>query len=267
MKFYFYLNYLFYLLKFNLRRKITDFSYGKIKSNSEIKDHIIKIEKNGYSLIHDFFSKEECISVSKILDEFAFNNKNFLHFNHDYSDLRIFGINNANIDLVKKFYGDNFFQEVGENFLKCKIKNFFTMFGKTIFKLDNIGSGGGWHRDGIQPSYKAMVYLSDVNNSNGPFQIIINSNKFYNVVRAHTFLKNKNLLDTRFTNEEINDLIKNFNYSVQTLSAKAGTVLLFDGSLLHRGSPLFQGKRYALTNYYFPSTNKIDPDHYSPMYK
>ena len=125
------------------------------------------------------------------------------------------------------------------------------MFGKTTFKLNNAGSGGGWHRDNIQPTYKAMIYLTDVNEENGAFQIIKKSNKLKNLVRDYVYLNKKDLLNTRFSNHEINNLIEHFDYTVETLSAKAGTVIVFDGSFLHRGLPLVKGVRYALTRFVF----------------
>ena len=46
--------------------------------------------------------------------------------------------------------------------MKLKIENAFTMAAKIVFNDRNKGSGGGWHRDSINPSVKAMLYLNDV---------------------------------------------------------------------------------------------------------
>ena len=228
---------------------------------------MLEVKNNGYSIINNFFSRNDCFEIIKELDNFISKNNKYLKYNNDYSDLRVFGINNSDITFVNKFHEDQMFKEIGENFFECRIKNFFTMFGKTSYKENNPGSGGGWHRDGINHTYKAMIYLSDVDESNGAFQIIRDSNRLANIIRDHNYLNNKKLLDTRFTDQDINSLIKNYKYLVNTISGKAGTVLLFDGSLLHRGSPLKKGKRYALTNYYYVSSTKIDPNHFTPMYK
>ena len=55
--------------------------------------------------------------------------------------------------------------------------------------------------------------------------------------------------NTRFSDYELKILNKEKKI---TLTGKAGTLILFDGSLIHRGKPVLEGKRYALTNYYFP---------------
>ena len=266
-KFIIFIQFLILKFKFYLRKNITHIIYKRHKSNLIYQKHIDEIKNNGYSLIDNFFSKDDCDEIIKDLDNFISNNQKYLSYNEDQSDVRVFGINNSEIKFIKKFNEDKIFQDIGENFIECKIRNFFTMFGKTKFKEQNPGSGGGWHRDSIQPSYKTMIYLSDVNEKNGAFQIIKNSNNFSNIIRDHYHLNNKKLLNTRFSNNEINKLIKNFKYIAQTIPGKAGTILLFDGSNLHRGQPLIEGERYALTNYYYPASKKIDPEHFKPMYE
>ena len=37
-------------------------------------------------------------------------------------------------------------------------------------------------------------------------------------------------------------------------------MILFDGSNLHRGSPIEDGLRYSLTNYYFPKKLLIEKE-------
>ena len=45
---------------------------------------------------------------------------------------------------------------------------------------------------------------------------------------------------------------------IETFTAKAGSVVFFDASCVHAGSPLSDGGlRYALTNYYYPSYENI----------
>ena len=70
------------------------------------------------------------------------------------------------------------------------MKNIFTLAGKTSFtKVNNFGSGGGWHRDSINPSFKSMLYLTDVNTGDGNLQIIQESNKFKNIIKLNSEIK------------------------------------------------------------------------------
>lgn len=65
------------------------------------------------------------------------------------------------------------------------------------------------------------------------------------------YLSKYDLLNTRFNEKEINKLVKYKNYKIKTIKARAGSVILFDGSNLYRVAPIKTKKRYALTNYYF----------------
>ena len=38
---------------------------------------------------------------------------------------------------------------------------------------------------------------------------------------------------------------------IKNFTASAGTLIIFDSSTIHRGSPILEGKRYAITNYYY----------------
>ena len=75
---------------------------------------------------------------------------------------------------------------------------------------NNLGSGGGWHRDSIHKEYKAIVYLKDVDENSGNLQIIKKSNNYNSLLNAHHLLK-KDLLDTRFTNSEVSKIIEEQN--------------------------------------------------------
>lgn len=123
-----------------------------------------------------------------------------------------------------------------------------TMANRVEAKKNNLGSGGGWHRDDINFQFKAIIYLCDVDNNNGPFQLLENSNTFLSMIKDS--IKSKfNILNTRIKNNNIALLDQK---RVKTITGKAGTLILVDTSLIHRGKPLINGFRYALTNYYYP---------------
>ena len=83
--------------------------------------------------------------------------------------------------------------------------------------------------------------------NNGPFQIIPSSSQLSKILK----IDNKNYCKLRYENSEINEYLKN-GEKLKTIIGQAGTMILFDGSNLHRGSPIEDGLRYSLTNYYFP---------------
>jgi len=60
------------------------------------------------------------------------------------------------------------------------------------------------------------------------------------------------LINSRFSNNEIKKILKKNNSTSIKITGKAGTLILVDTSLIHRGNPLKHGTRYALTNYMYP---------------
>jgi hypothetical protein len=79
------------------------------------------------------------------------------------------------------------------------------------------------------------------------------------------FKINKRFPDTRFENEEVMKLINFDQKKIMRITGKAGTLILVDTSLLHRGSPIKNGIRYALTNYFYPTFSiNLYKDKFSP---
>ena len=140
------------------------------------------------------------------------------------------------------------------------------MANKINYAHDNLGSGGGWHRDTIHKEFKAILYLNDVNKRTGNLQIIQKTNNYNSIVHTHQLLK-KNLLDTRFTNLEILKIIEKYKFKILDLTGKAGTLIIFNVSNLHRGAPIKSGTRYAVTNYYNTYLDELRVNHPNPIIK
>jgi len=132
--------------------------------------------------------------------------------------------------------------------------------------VQEFGSGGSWHRDSIFRQFKSIVYLTDVDENNGPFEMIINSH-IPKQIKKDEKSANYESMQSRFDAQEIDRLVKQHPERLKTLTGKAGTVILVDTSVIHRGIPLKQGTRYALTNYFFEKTqiNSHLVEHFSPL--
>ena len=248
----------FYRMRFKFSLILCSLIYGfRFKKRS-----LNKLKKNGYLIFENFLNQNECDLLRKKVDNLIFTHSDKVWKSEDFSaDQRLIGINRVNDQIIKKFSEDKNLRLIGEYFLGCKLTNAFTMANKLEYKKNNLGSGGGWHRDGINPGFKALIYLNDVNYvEDGALEIILETNKFKNIIIDYTHLKRKNVLHTRFKENEIDKLIKFRGYERKNFIGKAGTVILFDTSYIHRGSPIkTEKKRYALTNYYFPK-NKVNSE-------
>ena len=114
----------------------------------------------------------------------------------------------------------------------------------------NQGSGEGWHRDAFMRQFKAILYLSDVGPDNGPFQFVKDSYRPRQVLRD-IWKGGLRYMQNRLSEPEVERILMGSPDRLCTYTAKAGTLILVDTSSIHRGMPIENGTRYALTNYYF----------------
>ena len=240
----------------------------KIFTNDpSIKDQnfLYSLRKNGYVIIPNFFSKTECSKLIDTIDKFIMDNPKYIWKDDTDSDNRIFGAENISINTKKALENFiNYSQKIGEHYLKHKIGLFMVMANRTVFKDKNMGSGAGWHKDSYSKQFKSILYLNDVNPSNGPFQLIKNSNKNFFMIKLFLKLKNK-FPSTRFSHDDILTILNNEKNKIIELTAKAGTLILVDTSFLHRGKPIENSSRYALTNYFFsPKKFEDHKNHFQP---
>lgn len=122
------------------------------------------------------------------------------------------------------------------------------MVNKTIFKKNGLGSGGGWHRDSsYRRQLKFIIYLNDVNERNGPFEYLMGSHKYQSKIKMKKSIGFK-LNQHRFTQSDIEAMN---DYEKVTICGKKGTCIMVDTSGIHRGAPILEGTRYAITQYIF----------------
>lgn len=112
-------------------------------------------------------------------------------------------------------------------------------------------SGGGWHIDSKR-GLKALMYLSDVSEGTGPFQMLLGYTP--DIQHKRDDPKGRN---TRYSDAEVLSQIYSRGARVHTFIAQAGTVILFDVSKIHRGALCQELGRITNTLYYetsLPST-------------
>ncbi len=209
-----------------------------------------KLLLNGYVEIPNYFSSSDCNTIINDIRKAEIDYPESVWSGSLNSDKRIFGI-----ELLKgkilDFHSDSNLLKIGEKLFNGKLINFQTLAGHLTYVKGNIGSGEGWHRDGYNFQYKALVYLSDVDENNGPFQLISSSNKFWQSL-LDNLLTNKKFGMTRYLESEIQKILIRKPERLITVKGKAGTLLIVDTSCIHRGAPILSGERFALTNYYYP---------------
>lgn len=247
-----------YFLK--IIREKASFELIKIKNkepfifNLEVQSIISQIRENSFAVVPNFYSEQECAILRDEVDRLIEKRKaeNNLWTDPSGSDNRCFSAEDDS-QMIAEYYNNPFLLSVAENYFGGKIGNSNTLASRINYSEGNIGSGQGWHRDGINFQFKAMVYLCDVEIVNGPFQIIKGSHKLGRILRS-TAIMNGEALNTRFSDEQVKRLIDKYPDDYKVLMAKAGTLVFADTSSIHTGMPLGEGgSRYALFNYYYPS--------------
>ena len=207
-----------------------------------------ELRSEGYCRIDSFVSAEICAEWVAKIDQIMTNHPDWIR-DAPGSDRRIFGVDRVSLGLGE-FGANPQLLDLAAWYLGGLAINLATLAARLDPSTDGLGSGGSWHRDANTPQFKCMVYLTDVNDiEDGAFQIVPCSHRLMRVLRANAG-RPQGSLSTRWENEEI--LAKGMVR--ETLTGAAGTLLIFDSSALHRGAPLLRGRRYALTNYYYPAS-------------
>lgn len=208
-----------------------------------------QIEDRGYVVVPGFLSEKECEDIRNTIEEVIKTNKR-IWIDSEGSDHRIFFSNLAS-PMIEGYFRNNFIIEVLSAYEKTPTYNGFTLANKVVYKKNNAGSGGGWHRDFVKRKQtKALLYLSPVSAKNGPFQFLEGSHKFSSIVKYQKefdFKFNQN----RFSDQEIDTLVQKYPDLLHTIAGETGSLILVDTRGIHRGKPIEEGTRYALTNYYW----------------
>jgi len=214
----------------------------RLKSNAAL-PFMKELRNAGVAVLNDFISPELCDAYRKNIDTIIEENPNRVTRR---SDERIYGIERIS-DVLSDYAKHPFFQ-IMEHLYTTHTKLGFLLAARMRYREDNQGSGEGWHRDSFVYRLKAILYLSDVDESNGPFEYLLGTHRLSSVLKVNQFCKQA---QTRFEDNQIEALKRKYNLQSKRFLAKKGTLILADTSGIHRGVPMLSAERYALTHYYF----------------
>lgn len=220
----------------------------------QAKQHLHVLEKDGICVLPDFWSASQCAAARAEVDRVITEYPRYVNDNAK-ADRRVYGADNAS-RLIADFAANTVLGEVATAYNREATKTAFTLAARMPCSENNRGSGEGWHRDAFFRQFKAILYLSDVGPRNGPFQLIGGSQRTEQVL-SDMKAGRLGYMQNRMTDEEIERILMPDPARLHTYTAKAGTLMLVDTSTIHRGQPILEGVRYALTNYYYP-VSRID---------
>jgi hypothetical protein len=190
-------------------------------------------------IYHDNLRSDVCKLIINKFDEL---NKKQIFSTKKNDDIRIFGFEKV----LDKNITNLFFDIDTKSSMKFFKKNPLyqtLMVNKTFAPSEKklaLGSGGGWHRDSyIKRQHKTIFYLTKVNIENGPF----------------TYLEPKLKIFSRFYPMKTRlspNADKKLNFcsnKISITSEKPGLGFSIISNYIHRGIPLINGVRYAVTVY------------------
>ena len=133
-------------------------------------DLLMEVKKNGYAVIPNFFDNDQCQKCIDDMDNIFKNNKEFVQ---KQEDLRVFGAEELS-ENIKIFFDHPLLNKLAKTYNGVPTCCAFTLAGRieTLGKDAEYGSGGPWHRDSYFRQFKSLIYLNDVDENNGPFQLI-----------------------------------------------------------------------------------------------
>lgn len=137
-------------------------------------------------------------------------------------------------------------------------KNILAIRNKPLNKENMALRKGRWHLDSFKRQYKVFVFLQDVNENDGPFELIPRTQQTFVKVKhalpghyfhmRDFFLRNGKRGYQNVSDSFIEDVKK--TYPSQIFTVQAGAIVIADTSALHRAHPVRGGERYALTSYH-----------------
>ena len=239
-----------YLSYVRARRSIkTKYEDRNINDLQKYLDHI---RRDGYVIVPNFYSKSECSQIREITENLMSRNS---HLIQKLSDDRLFGAEQFDRQILD-FHSNKIASRLASCINHTESRPAFTLAGRLSHVKSS--SGEGWHRDAFYSQFKAMVYLTDVDEFNGPFEILKGSHRLGNILRDMKIAK-LDFHQYRLENIHIETLVNSGRYTLNPLTGPAGTLIYFDSSAIHRGRPLEQGYRVSLTTYFYEK-NRIGPD-------
>lgn len=237
------------------------FRVGLIKPSDGVSSILSNVRINGIHAIQNFLDKNECQKFIEKIDLFIASSSSNVWLDDTKADHRIYFINEVDEDF-NAFYENPKIREVLKAYTGTANPLGMLLAAKIEYKEGNLGSGGGWHRDSpVTHQFKAVCYLNDVDEQNGPFQYIKGSHRKDNVIRNY-FNKVFKPGQYRFTENEISNYLAKNNKKVDSITGNAGTLVYADTKGIHRGKPVEQGVRYVLFCYFWH--DKI-PKHFESL--
>tara|TARA_B100001059_G_C17804807_1_gene568457 strand:- start:362 stop:1177 length:816 start_codon:yes stop_codon:yes gene_type:complete len=224
-------------------------SYKK-KNKKELKHYdfsLVNLEKNGYQILNQSIENKKVTELNKLANKLEcfdgyskkrFDNKNLtsVRYNFDKNDL-------INDKTVQRLVADEFFISIARRYFDSEpIFDLPAMWWSTAYKKQASSEAAQlYHYDcnGRVKWLKIFIYLTDVDENNGPHYYIQKTHKIGS--------KPKEILSrgyVRVSDNEMKNIYPEKDFKIVT--GKKGTTFVGDTLCWHKGKNLIKGKRLVL---------------------
>ncbi len=214
----------------------------------QVQETLNSIKENGYYIIPAYYSVERCQDLRDEIDRQFEENKDKTSHDDLIGDTRLFGAEKVSKS-INKFNQDPHLQKLSDLYHGEHAPAPFTLAARLECNEINKDKDHGWHRDSLRRQFKAIIYLSDVSEDNGPLQYITGSHHMRNIL-ADGLQGRIPYMSSAIAPESAEKILAKNPARLKTVIGGEGTLILVDTTGIHRGSTIQTGKRYALTNYY-----------------
>lgn len=234
-------------------------------TNAEARNWLSVVKREGLCIVPGFLSGEECARLREDFISLFDRYPRAVQKPSNGADWRVFGAEKGAPSL-RRFTDDPRLNELAACLLGPGTKPAFTLGNRIQYTESNLGSGDGWHRDSFFNQFKAIVYLTDVTEDNGPFEYITGSHRFGAKFSDH-FRYDIPLHSSRIEDKVVARMIAEQPKRHQVVCGQAGALVLADTTGIHRGRPMKEGTRIALSNYFYPAGHVGEPvfEHFKPV--
>jgi len=218
--------------------------------DSQTRAMLEQVRDHGWVLLPEYRNPDWCAQAIAEFEQALIDHAEYVR---KQTDQRLFGIDRASPTL-RNFAEDAYLQHLSDLYHGTATKLGTCMAGRIeADDTPKLGSGGDWHRDSSTRQLKAIIYLSDVTEQHGPFQLIERSNDaHFKQYKQDMKQMGCHLADNRLTEAQLDRLLQSDASRLKSFCAPSGTVILADTSAIHRGKPIASGTRHAAFNYYYP---------------
>ena len=230
-----------------------------IKRNSVEYKNLLELKNNGYTIIKDFIEPNILNPIVHKLDNF------YKRPNLDDPSYRVGGARWQNIEidfpeLKKILLKKNNVKKIIKIYLENGINDFKKLvYQHSYYEKDlndhnkkEIGLGRAWHCDTWKNEIKLMLFCTDIDETNGPLEVI---------PKSHNFLQNPIKIDyakkifstiypSKFNSDNLYFTINNESLKSRKIVGHKGSLAIFNTRCLHKASILKNGLRKVIWAYF-----------------